>query len=46
MDVINGAGVCEVTVGVCLVTQCSWGCVRPCVRACVRLMTFVVETEI
>ena len=42
MDVINGAGVCEVTVGVCLVTQCSWGCVRPCVR----LMTFVVETEI
>jgi hypothetical protein len=38
VDVINGAGVCEVPVGVCLVTQCSWGCVS--------LMTFVVETEI
>ena len=38
MDVINGAGVCEVTVGVCLVTPCSWGCVP--------LMTFVVETVI
>jgi hypothetical protein len=28
VDVINGAGVCAVTVGVCLVTQCSWGCER------------------
>ena len=38
MNVINGGGVCEVTVGVCLVTQCSCGCMP--------LMTFVVETVI
>ena len=53
-DVRNGAGICEVSVDVCLVSErksspltvAGGQGVKQCSWACVRFMTLVVKTEI